>query len=445
MASLWIDIRYSLRMLLKNLSFTAVAALALALGIGANTAIFSVANAVLLRSLPYGEPDRIVSIDKLADRGGLPGIAAYEYLDWQEQNEAFEHLAAYSVDNYNLIGLGEPERVSAASVTASLWPLLAVEPLAGRYFLEQEDRPGHNQVAVVSRGFWQRRFGSDPSLEEKTLTLNDKSYAVVGVMPESFRFPESHDIWIPMALNHQQERQGDMWSLVSVIGRVKRGASLDRAQSDLDTINARMRERYPDRPAAARLTATPLHEKLVGDIKLAILVLLGAVCLVLLIACANVANLMLARATARQKETAIRAALGASRHRLARQLLTESLLLGVLGGAVGVLFALWGIYQVTQRTHEIGIRMALGASTSDVIRLVVGQGVVLIFLGVAIGLAGSLVLTRLLSTLLFGVSVTDPVTYVTVSLLLSGVALAASYIPARRATRVDPMIALRYE
>jgi putative ABC transport system permease protein len=344
------DIRYGLRMLLKSPSVSIVATIALALGIGANTAIFSVVNAVLLRPLPFPQPESLFAVFETdTQRGFQRGTQSYpNFMDLRSQNTVFERVASYHSGDFIMTGRGEPARLQGSVVTADLFPLLGVQPMLGRTFLPDEDKPSSTgRVVVLSQSLFQRRFGSDPSIMNQAITLDGLSFTVVGVMPASFEFPIQNDpveLWTTIAGDASgsepiTDQRGAHF--LQVVGRLKPGVTQEQAQAELTTIAARLEQQYPDTNTHKSLRLDSALTALVGDIRPALLILLGAVACVLLIACANVANLLLARATSRHKEMAIRAALGASRMRVIRQLLTESVLLSLVGGAVGLLLAVW--------------------------------------------------------------------------------------------------------
>jgi len=336
------DLRLTIRSLLRHPGFTAVAIITLMLAIGVNTTIFSVVNAVLLKALPFRDPEQLVSVHRIPSATGFPGIAGYQYLAWKEKSANFEDLAAFSDDNINLTGDGEPERIPYAQVTASLFTTLGVQPVRGRFFLPEEDKPGATNVVVVSEGFWQRRYGRDEKILQQTLTLDNKPYTIVGVMPHSFRFPGEFDIWLPMALDPYKEVHGDFFKLVEVVGRLKPNATLAGAQTELGVLAQQASQQGKEPLPMAAVEVAPLHQQLVAGVRSTVLVLWGAVGLVMLLACVNVASLMVSRTFARQREIAVRAAVGARRWQLIRQLLTESVLIGVTGGALGLLIAVWG-------------------------------------------------------------------------------------------------------
>lgn len=336
------ELRQSIRSLLRNPAFTAVAVITLTLAIGVNTTIFSVVNTVLLKALPFQQPEQLVSVQKVAEPGGFPGITAYQYLAWKDRNTSFDDIAAFSDNNFNLTGNGEPERILCAQVTASLFTTLKVQPLRGRFFMPEEDKQGANNVAIVSERFWQSRYGREESILQSTLTLDNKVYSIVGVMPASFRYPGEFDIWLPIALDPVKETQGDFFSLVEVVGRIKPGTNLTGAQTELTSIARQAAQHVNEPTPPAPVEVVPLHQQLVSGVRLTVLILWGAVGLVMLLACVNVASLMISRTLARQREMAVRAAIGARRWQLIRQLFTESVVIGLVGGALGLLIAVWG-------------------------------------------------------------------------------------------------------
>lgn len=359
MGTIFQDLRFGARMLLKQPGFTLIAIVTLALGIGANTAIFSVVNAIILRPLPFREPERLVAVFDNFQKQNLNriNVSVPEFYDYQKETKSFEKLAAYASFNANLSATDNraPERLQALAVTHELFDLLGVAPYKGRGFTPEEDMEGHDNTVILSYGLWQRRFGADPNVVGRTVNINAQDLTVVGIMPPDFNFPQQTEVWATFGFTPQQlsmQQRGSRF--LNVIGRLKPGVTLEQAQAEMDSVAALVARQNPQNYAPEKsgwgINVVPLLDVYVGDLRPALLILLGAVGFVLLIACANVTNLLMARGAARQKELAIRTALGASRLRVMRQLLTESLLLSLLGGAAGLLLAIWGIELLTRWT-----------------------------------------------------------------------------------------------
>jgi putative ABC transport system permease protein len=346
MTTLWQDLRYGVRMLLKSPGFTVVAVLTLALGIGANTAIFSVVRAVLLKSLPYPDPARLVSIRENQEHTGDMSVSWMNFLDWRQQNRSFERLAVTRADHSILTGIGEPAQIRAGRVSAAFFPLLGAKPILGRTFSEGEDTASAPPATVLSYALWRTRFGADPAIVGKSVVLDGETYNIVGVLPADFKFfQQKVDLYTPIGLRSKLQsylNRGNHEGLTG-LARLRPGVSLTSARAELDTVMKQLEKQYPDSNSGEGAVVTPLYELRFSDIRPALIALLSAVACVLLIACANVANLLLARASARQKEFAVRAAIGAGRGRIVRQVLTESMLLSFLGGLLGLLFAMWAI------------------------------------------------------------------------------------------------------
>ena len=380
------DLRFALRQLLKNPGFTAVAVVTLALAIGANTAIFSVVNGVVLRPLPYPESDRLVWLAEKGPDWTGGSLSVPNYLDWREGQDLLEHFGVYTWNNFTLTGVGEPAQLAGALASAEVLAALKVPPQLGRWYSPDEDKPGAGPGALISHALWQGRFGGDSGIVGRAVVLDGRAHTVVGVMPAAIAFPDAVDLWVPVGPATAQPGWQDRGNHPGIYGvaRLRPGATLEAARAALDAVAARLAERYPESNKNRGAAVERLLDHEVGEAPRALWTLFGAVVLVLLIACANVANLLLARAAGRQKELAVRAALGAGRWRIVRQLLTESLLLAGVGAAAGLLLAQWGL----------GLILALGRDSIPRAAEVALDGRVLVFsAGVAV-----------LSAVLFGLA-----------------------------------------
>jgi len=392
MRNFWQDVVYASRMLWKNAGFTAVAILTLALGIGANSALFSVVSGVLLSPLPFESPDQLTMVYATTPMFGRSSVTFPNYLDWKKDSSSFSAMAAFRSDNYNLTGMGEPERVHIHMVSADFFPALGIQPMAGRNFRPEEDVPGGASVAILGDGLWKRKFARAPSIVGQNITMNGISYTVVGVARGLMPFMSATDVYVPIGQwNDPTFRDRHIGMGTRVVGRLKTEVSMQQAQAEMSRVAESLAATYPDADKGMGITLVPLKTDIVGDVRGTLLVLLGAVSFVLLIACANVANLLLARSTGRTREFAIRAALGAGPWRVIRQLLTESVLLSVAGGLLGLVVAkiamrtvLTSLGDALPRADEIGLDW----------RVLLFTGLLSIMTGIVFGLVPAMRLLR---------------------------------------------------
>jgi len=389
------NLRFALRHLAKSPGFTAVAVLIMALGIGANTAIFSVVHAVLLEPLPFSQPDRLVRLWHVPPQSSFPGItrfaiSAANFLDWQKQNTVFEGMALYTFGSYDITGQGKPQSIRAGKVTANFFSILGVEPIHGRVFTPEEDQPGKDHELVLTYKLWQSRFASDPNVAGRTITLDGTPYVIVGVMGPKMVLPSFAEVWVPMGMTAQEAAVRGEHHFLS-IARLKPGVTVEQARAEMNTISLRLAQAYPADDKGWGASVSLLRDDMVGDVRPALLMMMGAVAFVLLIACANVANLLFARTFARKKEIAIRSALGASRTRVIVPLLLESLLIAMAGGALGLFSAHYGIELLLKFFADKLPRMGAIGLSGPVLLFTLGLSVLT---GILAGLLPALSMTR---------------------------------------------------
>src|SRR3984957_15656134 len=395
MTGLLEDMRYCLRQLRKSPGFTAVAVITLALGIGINTAIFSVVNGVLLRPLGFPDANKLVRVYHVPPQKSFPATATFaasaaNYLDWEKQNHVFDRMAIYASRGFDLSGADKPEQIDASTVSSGFFATLGVQPMLGREFSPDEDQPGRSHVVVLSHGLWQEHFGANPKIVGRNINLDGTSYLVAGVMPPSFRFPGFAQMWTQMAWT-DQERAVRGEHHYGVIARLKGGVELKQAQAEMNTISGRLEQLYPEDDKGWGAVVIPLHDDMVADVRPALLVLLGAVAFVLLIACVNVANLALAKTFSRQKEIAIRTALGATSARVLRQILTETVLLALAGGALGLAYAHIGVRMIIA---FLGVKLPRSLDIGLDSHVLAFTAFVSVFTGIVAGILPALRSTR---------------------------------------------------